>query len=117
MVLVFCAGSSRAFWFFAQETTEAPRETRGTTGSTTTNAGSIKAKETKENITLSRVGEEIINVATGIQKFVKDWDATPTTWTTTEADTKKTEKPHWMGKTGRFRDSFLIKGSRGVLRY
>lgn len=115
LILVLCAGTLQGFLFFSQETTKPLRETKGTIGPTTT-TGSIKAKEKKENITLTRVGEEIINVATGIHKFVKDWDATPTTWTTMEPGTKSTEKTQGMEITGKFRDKVLVKGSRGGSR-
>ncbi|XP_008283884.1 collagen alpha-1(XVIII) chain-like, partial [Stegastes partitus] len=53
----------------------------GTTGVATTTGGDAKQKA-EEDDNLSGVGEEIINVATGIRKLVEAWDATPTTWTT-----------------------------------
>ncbi len=84
----------------------------GTSGVTTT-ANATKKKEDEEDDDISGVGEEIINVATGIRKFVEAWDATPTTWTTNGDLTEEVERanPNTTGNTDRFRGERVEEGS------
>lgn len=81
-------------------------------GSTKTAAGA-KVEEEEEDDNLSGVGEEIINVATGIHKFVEAWDATTTTWTVSAGLTEKTEKSDVTMKPGRFSGERVEEGSGG----
>lgn len=81
VVILWAAGSEAWFWSSNPEpTTESPAAATG--GGTTPPAGgadmTTKKKVEEEDDNLSGVGEEIINVATGIRKFVQAWDATPT---------------------------------------
>lgn len=85
LLLVVCAGSLEA-WFWsstsnADTATKSPSETTttaGTTGATTTPGGTKNTEEDDDDDNLSGVGEEIINVASGIRKLVKEWDESPT---------------------------------------
>lgn len=72
----------------------------------------MKKKEEEED-DLSGVGEQIINVATGIRKFVEAWDATPTTRTTNGGLTEEVESanPNTMGNTSRFSGQRVEEGS------
>lgn len=82
LLLVLCAGCSEAwFWYSTSEgTTPIPvTAVTETTGATTTSSGTKKKEEEDDN--LSGVGEEILNVATGIRKFVEAWAGTETTTT------------------------------------
>lgn len=140
LLLVLCAGNLEAWWWFSEPepTTETPTEavTRGastppgTTGATTppgttgastppgmtgaaTTANATKTKEEEEDDNLSGVGEEIINVATGIRKFVEAWDVTPTARTTNGGLTEKVESanPNTTGNANRFRGERVGEGS------
>lgn len=83
--LVLCTGTSESwFWLLSQEenTTESPTEALAANGSTTP-AGPTSAAVTATNATkveeddnLSGIGEEILDVASGIRKFVEAWNAT-----------------------------------------
>lgn len=115
LVLVLCAGSLEAWWWVKSETpTETPMETTpaGTTSATMT-ANATKRKEEQEDDDLSGVGDEIINVATVIRKFVEAWDATPTVRTTNGGLTEKVESanPNMAGNTNRFRGERVEGGS------
>lgn len=109
LLLVLCAGSLDAWlWFAPPETTTAPAQTTpaGTTGGNTTANGTQK-KEEEEDDNLSGVGEEILNVTTGIRKFVQEWDATTaTTRTTTNGgltEMVESANPNTTGNTNRER--------------
>lgn len=115
LLLVVCAGSSQA-WFWnpdPETTTETSLETTaaGTTGATPTPGGTKKEQEEDDN--LSGVGEEIINVATGIRKFVEAWDVTPTTGTTNGGLTEEVESANLdtTGNAARVRGARVEEGS------
>lgn len=117
LVLVLCAGSSEAWLWFSnpEPTTEAPVETTAAalTGATTTANATTKPAEEEEDDNLSGVGEEIINVATGIRKFVEAWNVTPTARTTNGGLTAKVESANhnMTGNTDRFRGERVEEGS------
>lgn len=75
LLLVLCAGSLEAWWWSLPPTTEKPAGTTPVTKTYSTPA-TIKTED------LSGLGEEIINVATGIRKLVQAWDETTTRTTT-----------------------------------
>lgn len=103
IVLVLCTGNSESwFWLSNQEetTTESPTEVLITNASTTP-AGPTSAAVTPTNATkeeeeeddnLSGIGEEVLDVASGIRKFVEAWNATArnTTEVTEKADPNRT---------------------------
>jgi len=83
LLLVLCAAGSLDAWLWFA----APEEgtTRATPALTTApgvaSNGTLtktEEEEEEEDDNLSGVGEEIVNVATGIRKFVEAWDMTPT---------------------------------------
>lgn len=83
--LVLCTGTCDSwFWLSTQEenTTESPTEVPVTNGSTTpvgpTSAAVTPANGTKEeeDDDLSGIGEELLDVGSGIRKFVEAWNAT-----------------------------------------
>lgn len=84
--------------------------TSGTALSTATNA--TKKMEVEDD-NLSGIGEEIINVATGIRKFVEAWDATTAAWTTNGGPTEKVESanPNTTGNANKFRGELVVEGS------
>ncbi|MEQ2206874.1 hypothetical protein XENOCAPTIV_004055, partial [Xenoophorus captivus] len=90
LLLVLSAGSLEAWWFYnnPKPTTESPMETTTVNGTT---PSAVLIKEGKEEGNLSQVGEEILKVATGIRKFVDDWDPTATAWTTSGGLTRRVE--------------------------
>lgn len=115
LLAVLWAGSSDA-WFWSSKpepTTEAPTTTTGATTET------AKKKVEEEDDNLSGVGEEILNVATGIRKFVQAWDATTTVTptltpgTTNGGLTEKVESanPNKTGNTDGFTGERVEEGS------
>lgn len=116
LVLVLCAGNLDAwFWLSGpQATTETPTAV-ATTGATSatetpgaaTTANATMKEEEEEEDDLSGVGEKILNVATGIHKFVKAWDVPPT------ARTEKVESanPNTTGNANRVRVGRVEEGS------
>lgn len=115
LLLGLCAGTLDAWWWSISEdpTTESPTTsvptTPAATTTTTARVANVTANATKrkeeEDEDLSGVGEEIINVASGIRKFVEEWDATPTARTTNGGLTEKVESanPNLMGNANRLR--------------
>lgn len=85
LLLVLCVGNLEALLVSSdpQSSTETPTEMSGTTAATMVTPGGAKKEEEEDDDNLSGVGEEIINVATGILKFVEAWDATTTPGTPT----------------------------------
>lgn len=84
--LVLCTGNCESwFWLSSQEenTTESPTEVLVTNASTTP-AGPTSAaanatnatKQEEEDDNLSGIGEELLDVGSGIRKFVEAWNAT-----------------------------------------
>lgn len=126
LVLLLCAGGVKA-WFWNSvpkntTTTKAPNATTtaGPTGATPAANGTEK-KEVVEDDNLSGVGEEIINVATGIRKFVQAWDTTPTPTLPARTTTKGglTEKveganPNTTGNGDRLKRGRVEEGARGA---
>ncbi|MEQ2174193.1 hypothetical protein GOODEAATRI_005357, partial [Goodea atripinnis] len=112
LLLVLSAGSLEAWWFYnnPKPTTESPMETTTVNGTT---PSAVLIKEGKEEGNLSQVGEEILKVATGIRKFVDDWDPTATAWTTSGGLTRRVEAatPNITDKTGRLRGEREEQGS------
>lgn len=121
LLLVLCAGSLDAWWWnTAPETTrEAPAEKTTPEGMTaaTATTDSTPKKEEEDDDNLSGVGEEILNVATGIRKFVEAWDATPTPTarTTNGGLTEKVEgaNPNTTGNANGFRGE-RVEGGSGI---
>ncbi|KAK5891510.1 hypothetical protein CgunFtcFv8_018755 [Champsocephalus gunnari] len=95
LLLAFFAWSSDA-WFWSKDpepTTSTSIESApsGTTGATNATQKNLEEEEEEDDDNLSGVGDEILNVATGIRKFVAAWDVTPTPGTTNGGPTQKVE--------------------------
>lgn len=106
LLLVLCPGNSDAwFWYSNVEPTTEPPTDGVTTGATAAmaNATANGTKEEREDDELSGLGEEIINVATGIREFVEAWDATPTARTASGGLTETVESANATGNASRFR--------------
>lgn len=129
LLLALCAGNLEAwFWSTKEEpttqtptvngTADASTPTGATTPTWTTGApetanATKKKDDPEEDDDLSGVGEEILNVATGIRKFVQAWDATPTARTTNGGLTEKAESanPNTTGNPNRFSKGRVEEGS------
>ncbi|KAK5847992.1 hypothetical protein PBY51_017077 [Eleginops maclovinus] len=115
LLLALCAWNSDAwFWSNPDPTTPALLEMApaGTTGAV--NATQKKPEEEEED-NLSGVGEEILNVATGIRKFVQAWDVTPTPGTINGGPTQKVESanPNTTGNANGVRGERVEEGEVG----
>ncbi|KAF3857459.1 hypothetical protein F7725_009318 [Dissostichus mawsoni] len=91
LLLAVFAWSSDA-WFWSKDpepTTSTSIESApsGTPGAANATQKNLEEEEEEDN--LSGVGEEILNMATGIRKFVAAWDVTPTPGTTNGGPTQK----------------------------
>lgn len=107
LLLVLCPGDSDAwFWYSNVEPTAesaADGVTTAAMGGANTTANGTKAEQ--EDDESSGLGEEIINVATGVLKFVEAWDATPTAGTARGGLTETVESanPNATGNASGFR--------------
>ncbi|KAI9526142.1 hypothetical protein NQZ68_002690 [Dissostichus eleginoides] len=112
LLAVFAWSSDAWFWSKDPEPTtstsieSAPSGTPGAANATQKNL------EEEEDDNLSGVGEEILNVATGIRKFVAAWDVTPTPGTTNGGPTQKVESvnPNTTGNANGVRGERVEEG-------
>lgn len=80
LLVLYVGGLEAWLWWSDPNQTKTPAETTSAP-TAAESAGNSTPSSAKKKEDLAGVGAEIMNLASGIRKFVNTWDTTPTTWT------------------------------------